>query len=175
MTMNLGDPAAPFSLPTTAGTTVSLDDYVENEALVVAFSCNHCPYAMAWEDRMNDLARDYADKGVGMVVINSNNDQTHPADSFDRMVERAEQKGFVFAYARDESQEVARAYQAERTPEFFLFDTQRILVYSGALDDSQDPDAVATTYLADAIDAVIDGDEPTVEQTPAVGCTIKWK
>lgn len=175
MTMTLGDPATAFSLPATDGSTVSLDDFADQEALLVVFSCNHCPYVMAWEDRMNDLAKEFGDTGLGMVAINSNNAATHPADSFGKMVERASDKGFAFPYAHDESQDVATAYAAERTPEFFLFDTQRILVYHGALDDSQDPDGVSAHYLRDAIVAVLDGDEPTTEQTPAVGCTIKWK
>jgi hypothetical protein len=130
---------------------------------------------MAWEDRMNDIARDYADKGVAMVAINANNEVTHPADSFDKMVERADQKGFVFAYARDESQEVAKAYQAERTPEFYVLDGERRIAYRGALDDNTEPDLATATFLRDALDAVLEGKAPATTETPAVGCTIKWK
>jgi peroxiredoxin len=175
MSIAIGATAPGFSLPTVDGSTASLEALGDKAAVVVAFSCNHCPYVMAWEDRMNDVARDYADRGVAMVAINANNDQTHPADSFDKMVERAAEKGFVFAYARDESQEVARAFDAERTPEFFVLDGQGAVAYHGALDDNMEPDQASTHYLRDALDAVLAGATPEQSETAPVGCTIKWK
>jgi peroxiredoxin len=174
VSLSIGAPAPAFSLPAVGG-TASLEDLADKSAVVVAFSCNHCPYVMAWEDRMNDIARDYADKGVAMVAINANNEVTHPADSFGKMVERADEKGFVFAYARDESQEVARAYAAERTPEFYVLDGERNVAYHGALDDNTEPDLATESFLRDALDAVLEGKIPATIETPAVGCTIKWK
>ena len=175
MSLAIGDPAPNFSLPAVGGATAALEDLADKDAVVVAFSCNHCPYVMAWEDRMNAIALEYAEKGVAMVAINANNAATHPADSFEKMAERAEEKGFVFAYARDEDQGVARAYQAERTPEFFVLDGERRVAYHGALDDNAEPDKATTGYLRDAIEAVLCGGEPALATTPAVGCTIKWK
>lgn len=174
MSLSIGAPAPAFSLPAVDG-AASLEELADKNAVVVAFSCNHCPYVMAWEDRMNEIARDYADKGVAMVAINANNEVTHPADSFERMVERAEEKEFAFAYARDESQEVARAYAAERTPEFYVLDADRKVAYHGALDDSTEPDLATTSFLREALDAVLEGKTPATTETPAVGCTIKWK
>ena len=175
MSLPIGAPAPAFSLPAVGGGTASLEDLADKSAVVVAFSCNHCPYVMAWEDRMNEIAREYADRGVAMVAINANNEVTHPADSFARMVERADDKGFVFAYARDESQEVARAYAAERTPEFYVLDADRKVAYHGALDDNTEPDRATATYLRDALDAVLEGKAPATTETAPVGCTIKWK
>ncbi len=174
MSLPIGAPAPTFSLPAVEG-TASLDQLTDKNAVVVAFSCNHCPYVMAWEGRMNDIARDYADKGVAMVAINANNEATHPADSYDKMVERANEKGFVFAYARDESQEVAKAYAAERTPEFYVLDGDRKVAYHGSLDDNTEPELATTAFLRDALDAVLEGKTPATTETAAVGCTIKWK
>jgi peroxiredoxin len=166
----LGDPAPRFELPGVDGRTRSLADY-EGQPVAVVFSCCHCPYVIAWEDRLNEIARDYAGK-AGLVAVNSN---YYLGDSLEDMQERATEKGFVFAFLRDESQEVARAYAAARTPEVFLFDDEHRLVYHGAPDsDHTDPNA-AEPYLRQAIDAVLSGDEPPVEETPPVGCTVKWR
>ena len=173
MSLALGDRAPDFSLPAVDGSTVSLSG-LNADAVVVAFSCNHCPYVMAWEDRMNAIAHDYAPRNVAMVAINANNEQTHPADSFEKMVERAAEKGFTFAYLRDADQSVARAYGAERTPEFFLLDSHGALVYRGALDDDADPDRAVQPYLREALDAVLTGGSPPQAETLAVGCSIKW-
>jgi peroxiredoxin len=174
VSLALGDSAPPFDLPAVGGSRVSLDGLADREAVVIVFSCNHCPYVQAWEDRLNDIARDYAPR-VAVVAINSNDDRAYPADAFPQMEQRAREKGFVFPYARDESQEVARAYGAERTPEVFLFDRGRRLVYHGAIDDSTDPEGVQARYLRDAIEATLAGQAPPLAQTPPVGCTIKWR
>jgi peroxiredoxin len=171
----LGAPAPAFSLPTAAGGTADLAALADREAVVVVFSCNHCPYVRAWEDRLNDVARDYAPRGVAVVAVNANDATTHPGDAFPEMVARAREMGFVFDYAHDESQQVARAYGAERTPEVFLLDRDRRVAYHGAIDDSVEPGGVRTRYLRDALDAVLAGQAPPVADTPAVGCTVKWR
>jgi peroxiredoxin len=168
--LQLGDPAPPFSLPSTAGQTVSLSDY-EGRPLAVVFSCVHCPYVVAWEDRLNAIAADYKGR-AGLVAINSND---HMGDTFEHMVERAQEKSFTFPFLRDESQEAAHAYQAARTPEVFLFDADHRLVYHGAPDSSHNEPDSAEPYLRQAVDAVLAGQAPPVAETPAVGCTVKWK
>lgn len=176
MTLAIGDPAPPFRLPTTEGGTASLADMsAAARAVVVAFWCNHCPYVRAWEDRFMDVARDYAPRGVATVAICANDAASHPGDSFEAMAERAAERGYPFPYARDDSQDVPRAYGAERTPEVFVNDGAGRVAYHGAIDDSTDEDAVTTRHLRDALDAVLAGAEPARAQTPAVGCTIKWR
>lgn len=174
MSVALGDRAPGFSLPTTDGGQASLDDAADAPAVVVAFWCNHCPYVRAWEERFNDVAREYSDRGVVTVAICANSAVTHPADSFENMVARASEQRYVFAYARDESQEVARAYGAERTPEVFVLDGERRVAYHGAIDDDADPDRARDPYLRDALDAVLAGRAPARAETRPVGCTIKW-
>ena len=174
MTLAPRDPAPGFALPTTGGGSVTADSAGAGRPLVVAFWCNHCPYVRAWEDRFNELAREYSDR-IGFVAINANDSVSYPADSWDAMVDRAQDKGFVFDYAFDESQSVAREYGAERTPEVFVFGPSGGLAYHGAIDDSTEPEGVRQTYLRDALDAVLAGRSPTITDTPAVGCTIKWR
>lgn len=172
----LRDPAPDFRLPGTDGDEHVLSDYADAPVLVVVWSCNHCPYVQAYEDRLIALARDYAERGVRMVAINSNSAVSHPEDSFERMIERAQAKGFNFDYLHDESQDIARAYGAQRTPEVFVFDADRRLRYHGGIDDSWDnPRAVSRTPLRAAVDALLAGVEPKPTSTPAVGCTVKWK
>lgn len=175
MSLSLGERPPAFTLPTTSGETANLEALGLGGPLVVAFWCNHCPYVRAWEDRFNAIARDYADRGVALVAINANDPEAYPADSFDRMVERAKDEGFVFPYAYDESQEVPRAYGATRTPEVFVFAAGGGLAYHGAIDDSTEPGDVDETYLRDALDALLDGGSPAVSETRPVGCTIKWR
>lgn len=176
MSLAIGDPAPPFRLPTTEGGTASLADMsAAARAVVVAFWCNHCPYVRAWEDRFMDVARDYAPRGVATVAVCANDAGSHPGDSFEAMAERAAERGYPFPYARDDSQEVPRAYGAERTPEVFVIDGAGRVAYHGAIDDSTDEDAVTARHLRDALDAVLAGAEPARAQTPAVGCTIKWR
>jgi peroxiredoxin len=174
--VKLGDQVIPFTLPGVDDKEHSLSDYGDAEAIAVIFSCNHCPYVRAWEDRMVQIQGDYAGRGLQFLAINSNDVTTHPNDSFPKMKERAEEKDFNFPYLFDESQDIPTAYGATRTPEVFLFDKSGVLQYHGAIDDNyDDPNAVKQQYLRDALDAVLAGETPAVQQTPPVGCTIKWK
>ena len=175
MSIALGSPAPPFALPAVGGEHVSLDRLADRAAVAHVFSCNHCPYVRAWEDRLNDIARDYAPRGVAVVAINSNDAASYPADSFDAMAQRAREKGFVFPYAQDGSQDVARAYGASRTPEVFLLDGERRVAYHGAIDDSPEPEGVRISYLREALEAVLEGRRPAAEETGVVGCTVKWR
>ena len=174
--LKTGDKTIPFTLTGVDDQQHSLADYADKQAVVVIFSCNHCPYVRAWEDRMVNIQADYVDKGVQLVAINANDARKYPDDSFPKMKVRAREKGFNFPYLHDETQAIAHAYGAERTPEVFLFDKSGVLRYHGAIDDSyDDPSAVRHHYLRDALDAVLVGQTPPTTSTPPVGCTIKWK
>jgi peroxiredoxin len=166
----LGDPAPPFELPGTDGETHSLADH-QGRPVAVVFSCCHCPYVVAWEDRLNAIARDYEGR-AGLVAVNSND---HVGDSFEDMRRRAEEKGFVFPFLRDESQEVARAYSASRTPEVFLFDAEHRLAYHGAPDSSYADEGAAEPWLRQALDALLADESPPLAETPPVGCTVKYR
>jgi len=174
--LSIGDKSIPFTLPGVDGRNHSLSEYSGKNAVAVIFSCNHCPYVRAWEDRMVQVQTDYASKGVQLIAVNANDAAKYPDDSFQKMKERARDKHFNFPYVRDESQEVATGYGAERTPEVFLFDKNATLRFHGAIDDNyDDPTAVKMKYLRDALDAVISGTQPRTMETKPVGCTIKWK
>jgi peroxiredoxin len=171
----LGASAPDFNLPGVDGQSHSLSGYASSTVLVVVWSCNHCPYVQAYEGRLMAIAGDFADRGVRVMAICSNSTVTHPQDSFERMVERAEAKGFNFDYLHDKSQELARAFGAQRTPEVFVFDADRRLRYQGGIDDSwEDESAVTKTPLRDALEALLEGRDPSPTSTPAVGCSIKW-
>jgi peroxiredoxin len=174
--LNIGEHSIPFTLQGVDGKQHALSDYSNEKAVVVIFSCNHCPYVRAWEDRMVQIQADYAGKGAQLLAISSNDARKYPEDSFPKMKERAREKGFNFPYLYDETQETARAYGAERTPEVFLFGQQGTLRYHGAIDDDfESPGSVQHHYLRDALDAVLAGRAPEIAETPPVGCTIKWK
>ena len=174
-TLEIGDRAPDFSLPAVDGKTYTLDDFDGSAALVVVFSCNHCPFVIGSEDRMNAFAADYAPRGVAMISINSNETDNHPDDSFEHMVTRAAEKDFQFVYARDEDQSVALAYGALRTPHYYLFDADRRLRYTGRMDDDPRNAANASTHeLRDATDAVLAGSAVAVELTNPIGCNVKW-
>lgn len=176
MTLDLGACAPAFDLPATDGKRYSLDSFRHAKALCVVFSCNHCPYVQAYEGRFKALQTELGPQGFQLVAINSNDAVNYPEDSFDAMVTRAEEQGFNFPYLRDESQEVARAYGAVRTPHVFLFDAARKLAYVGRIDDSWDqPDKVKRRELAEAVQDILAGRPVAVPETYAVGCTIKWK
>jgi peroxiredoxin len=175
MTLTLATIAPPFDLPGVDGRNHSLDEYADTPALAVVWSCNHCPYVQAWEGRMKAIQRDYGDRGFRLVAINSNDVTRYPEDSFDEMKARAEREGFNFDYLFDEDQAAARAYGPTRTPEVFLFDRDRTLVYHGAIDDSRDELAVTEHYLREALDAVLEGREPPEAETMPVGCSVKWR
>jgi peroxiredoxin len=175
-TLQIGEKAPAFSLPGVDGKTWSLEDFSDAKLLVVVFSCNHCPYVVGSEDRMNAFYDDYQDKGVAMVAINSNETEGHPTDDFDHMVERAKAKGFEFPYLRDESQEVAKAYGALRTPHYYVFDADRTLQYTGRMDDNpREPGQESTHELRDAVDALLAGETPAAPVTNPIGCNVKWK
>lgn len=165
-----------FNLPGVDGKNYSADTFKDSQALVVIFSCNHCPYVQAYEDRIIELQKSYKDKGVAIVAINSNDTTNYPEDSYIHMVERAGKKGFNFPYLRDEDQKTAEAYGASHTPEIFLFNKERKLVYKGKIDDNwKEPEKVRTKYLQNAIDELLEGKEISVPETFSIGCTIKWK
>jgi peroxiredoxin len=175
MTLALGSTAPAFDLPGVDGERHTLDDYADAAALALVQSCNHCPYVQAWEGRMVAIQDEYGPRGFRLVAISSNDAERYPEDSFDEMRARAQREGFTFDYLYDEDQSVARSLAAERTPEVFLFDRDRRLVYHGAIDDSRDDRAVSQNYLRDALDAVLSGEAPAVSETPAVGCTVKYR
>jgi peroxiredoxin len=175
MSIEIGSKAPHFQLPGVDGSDHSLDEYRDARFLVVVQSCNHCPYVQAWEDRLSAVARDYSHQGVRVVAVNSNDVTRYPEDSFDEMKARAEKRGFAFDYLFDEDQSLAHALGSERTPEVFLFDEERKLRYHGAIDDSRDEAAVQRSYLREALDTLLSGEEPPVTETEPVGCTVKWK
>ena len=175
MALQVGSKAIDFHLPGVDGKTHSMADYQDKPILAVTFWCNHCPYVQAWEQRVIDLQRDYADKGVQVVAINANETANYPTDDFPHMVSRANDKKYTFPYLRDETQETARAYGATRTPEFFVFDKNRVLRYHGAPDDNHESAArVTRPYLREALDALLKGGHPPLAETPPKGCSVKW-
>ena len=175
-TLQIGAHAPDFNLPGVDGKKYSLASFKDAKLLVVVFSCNHCPYVVGTEDRIIRFAKDYAARGVKLVAINSNETVEHPTDSFEHMVTRAKEKKFPFPYLRDESQEVALAYGALRTPHFYVFDAQRNLRYTGRMDDNPKMEALAKTHeLRDAVDALLAGKKPPVDQSNPLGCNVKWK
>ncbi len=173
----LGISAPPFSLPDTEGRRVSLDDFKDTPALLVIFMCNHCPYVKHVRSELARLARDYQARGAAVVGINSNDVANYPDDSPERMREEVQAAGYTFPYLYDESQGVAKAYKAACTPDFFLFDRNRRLVYRGQLDDSRPGNAKPVTGadLRRALDAVLSGQPVPADQKPSAGCNIKWK
>ena len=175
MTIALSQTVPEFELPGVDGQSHGLDDYADAELLVLVQSCNHCPYVRAWEGRMKVIQADYADRGVRLVAVNSNDAAHYPEDSLDEMRKRAEAQGFNFDYLQDEDQSLVRALGSERTPEVFVFDRERRLRYHGAIDDNRDEHQASQHYLRDALDALLAGEEPPVTQTPPVGCTVKWR
>lgn len=167
--MNIGDQAPTFSLPDTNG-----DEHGPDGVTVVAFTCNHCPYALGWHDRLLQVARDYPQ--VTFLAVNPNDSKRYPADSFDAMKERVRADGgWPHPYLRDESQEVARAYGAQTTPDVFLLDADLRLRYRGAPDSDHRDAEQRAVWLRDALDAVLAGEEPETPETDPVGCSIKWK
>jgi peroxiredoxin len=173
----LGTAAPDFSLPNLDGRLMSLADVAGEKGTVVMFICNHCPFVKHVADQLATLGRDYLPRGVGVVAISSNDVSTHPADSPEQMVHEAEERGYLFPYLYDETQEVAKAYHAACTPDFYLFDADRALVYRGQLDSSRPGSDVPVTGrdLRAAIDALLAGQPPVAEQIPSLGCNIKWK
>jgi peroxiredoxin len=175
--LELGTPAPDFELPDTGGDIVALEDYAAAPALLVMFICNHCPFVKHVRAELARIGREYTARGVGIVAISSNDATAYPADSPDAMRQEKEDAGYVFPYLYDETQEVARAFRAACTPDFYLFDGERRLVYRGQLDDSRPGNGIPVTGrdLRAALDAVLAGRPVDPEQKPSLGCNIKWK
>jgi peroxiredoxin len=173
----LGTKAPDFELPDTGGKMVSLKDFAGSKALLVVFMCNHCPYVKHIIDKFVEIAREYQSKGVAVVGINSNDVDNFPDDSPENMTATAKAKGFTFPYLYDENQETAKAYKAACTPDFFLFDANRKLVYRGQLDDSRPGSGKPVTGadLKAAMGAVLANKKVLELQKPSMGCNIKWK
>lgn len=175
--LELGTKAPDFALPDPSGKVVSLADFDGKPALLVAFICNHCPYVKHIADGFAAFAREYGEKGLSVVAISANDAGAYPEDAPPAMAEVARAHGYTFPYLYDESQQVALAYQAICTPDFFLFDADRRLVYRGQFDDSRPKGDAPVTgeSLRIAVDALLDGRPVPAEQMPSVGCSIKWK
>jgi len=170
----LGTEAPDFSLPdANTGATVSRDDFRDKAGLLVAFICNHCPYVKHVKDELIALGKEYAEKGVGIVAISPNDIENYPDDAPDKMA----LEGYPFPYLYDESQEVAKAYQAACTPDFYLFDHEFSLVYRGQLDNARpkNDEPITGADLRAALDTMLEGKKPPIQQRPSLGCNIKWK
>lgn len=176
--LSLGDkaPMADAKMKNIDGKMVSIGTSAGEKGTLVVFTCNSCPWVKAWEERMVAIGNEYTEKGIGVVFVNSNDPSKKDEDGFDVMQARAEEYGMQFAYAVDATSDVARAFGATRTPEAFLFDADGELVYHGTIDDNaQKPKEVSKTYLRDALDAVVAGNEVPTAETKALGCTIKFR
>ena len=176
--LSLGSPAPDFQLPdVVSGDTVTLGSFANKQALLVMFICRHCPFVVHVQEELARLGSDYRTRNVGIVAISSNDADAYPDDSPDNLKAMAEELGFAFPYCYDESQEVARAYQAACTPDFYLFGGQRELVYRGQLDGSRpgNNEPVTGKDLREAMDAVLSGSAVSDVQMPSIGCNIKWK
>jgi len=173
----LGTKAPDFKLPDTQGKIVSLMDFAGKKALLVIFMCNHCPYVKHVLDKLVEIVRQYQSKGVAVVGINSNDVDNYPQDNPEKMTAVAKEKGFTFPYLYDQSQSVAKAYKAACTPDFFLFDADRKLVYRGQMDDSRPGSGKSVTGadLKVAMDTVLADKKVPEAQKPSMGCNIKWK
>jgi len=176
--LSLGTEAPPFALlDTVSGQTITLETFRDKKALLVMFICKHCPFVKHVKDELARIGKDYADKPLGIVAVSSNDAANYPGDAPENLKAMAEEAGFNFPFCYDESQDVAKAYTAACTPDFFLFDADRKLVYRGQLDDSR-PDngkPVTGADLRAAIDQTLAGQTPPPEQKPSAGCNIKWK
>ncbi len=174
---SVGDVATDFRLLNVDGNYISMSDYEDVNGVVLIFSCNHCPYVVAYEDRMIELHNQYAPKGFPVLAINPNDTIAEPRDSFTKMIERAQEKNFPFDYVIDADQEIYPIYGATRTPHVFLLEKvgdDFVVAYIGAIDDNyRDASQVEEKYLANAIDALLAGERPNPEVTRAIGCTIK--
>ncbi len=176
-TLPIGSDGPTFQdLPATDDKSYGLDSFADSKVVVLSFTCNHCPYAIAYEDRFINLANAYTSKGIAFVAINSNDAETYPDDSLENMQVRAQEKGFPFPYLVDETQEVAKAYGAVCTPHIFVLNEERKLVYEGRIDDNwKEPEQITDKSLQSALDALLAGQPVPSPQTSPLGCSIKWK
>ena len=176
---DIGDKAMNFKLKNVDGSHVSLSDYKDEKGVIVIFTCNHCPYAQAWEQRIIGIDKQFDPMGYPVVAIQPNDPKLQPEDSFENMKKRAEKKGYTFPYLIDETQEVYRTYGATRTPHVYLLENEPggfIVRYIGAIDDNyKDASAVQEKYLASAVKALLNEEKPQPEKTKAIGCSIKDK
>lgn len=173
--LEVGKNAPDFSLPGTDGKTYALKDVAGEKGTLVIFTCNHCPYAVAYQQRIIDMTAKYRPQGIGVVAISSNDAKAYPDDGFEAMKERAASMKYNFPYLYDETQQVAVKYGPKVTPHIFLLDAKGILVYRGRIDDSAKPDKITKRELADALDALVAGKTIPIASTTAFGCSIKWK
>jgi len=175
-TLALGEKAKDFNLPATDGNTYALSDFDDAEVLVVFFTCNHCPFVTGSDEVTRRTAEKFRDRGVAFVGINSNSKNTYAEDSFDHMVERMKEYEFPWKYLYDESQEVARAYGALRTPHFFVFDRNRRLIYTGrGVDNPRETDKMTVNNLDMALEELLAGKPITTPVTNPIGCNVKWE
>lgn len=174
-TLEIGELAPAFRLPATNGNTYALEDFNDSKVLVVFFTCNHCPYVIGSDEDTRAIARQFADKGVRFVAINSNSKNTYAEDDFDHMVARMEEHKFPWVYLYDETQETAETYGALRTPHFYVFDADRRLVYTGrAIDNPRSWKDSTTHELVDALNEHLAGLPVSVPVTNPIGCNVKW-
>jgi peroxiredoxin len=173
MSVSVGEPAPAFTLPDTEGGEHTLADGAT--PTVVVFTCNHCPYALAWHDRIMEAASDYADRGVRFLQINSNDAERYPRDSFEAMRERVRAEQWPLPYLHDESQQVARDYGAKVTPDVFVVDSEGNVRYRGAPDADYGDPSQGGAWLRGALEAVLEGRDPDPAETEPIGCSIKWK
>lgn len=174
--MSMGWQAPSFKLPGVDGQDHSLDNLKGEKGTVIVFTCNHCPYAQAAWPLLIKLAKEYKNKGINFIGINPNDDKQYPQDSFEMMKKYADEWGINFPYLRDESQEVAKAYKAQCTPDIYVFDKHLKLFYHGRINDNwQNPDKVKREDLKEALERLLAGKQPPSDQIPSMGCSIKWK
>ncbi len=175
-TLQINESAPDFNLPATDGNNYKLSDFSESDLLVIFFTCNHCPYVINSDEETRKTVEKYSNKGVKFVGINSNSKNTYEEDSFENMVKRMDEHKFPWLYLYDESQEVALAYGALRTPHFYVFDEDRKLVYTGrAIDSPRDTSKMTTHELEDALDSLLEGKEVELAVTNPIGCNVKWE
>ena len=174
--VRLGTKAIDFCLKGIDGETHSLAEYDDKDVLVIVIMCNHCPYVQAVDDRLVQLQEKFVERNVQLVGINPNDGVKYPEDNFEGMVKRAKEKGYNFPYLRDEDQSVVKKYQAQCTPDIYVYNKARELCYHGQIDDNwQHPEKVTSHDLSDAIEALLGGGKPSPNQYPSMGCSIKWK
>jgi peroxiredoxin len=175
--LELGSPAPDFCLPDPQGRQVCRDDFKDKPALLVVFMCNHCPFVKHIRSALAKMVREYQEEGLAMVGINANDVTAHPDDSPEKMADEIRAAGYTFPYLYDEQQQVAKAYRAACTPDFFLFDKHRKLVYRGQFDDARpgNNQPVTGRDLRAAVEAVLAGHAVSQDQKPSIGCNIKWK
>lgn len=176
--LGIGDPIsdADVKMKSVGGSMVSIGDAKGEKGTLVIFTCNHCPFVVAWQERMVELSNTYQKKGLGVIFINSNNPQVNDGDNYEGMQKMAKENGYEFPYVVDATSDVARHFGAKKTPDIFLFDAEGKLIYHGAVDDnSRKPKEVQKTYLKDALDALLAGNPVVEKETKAVGCGIKFR